>query len=43
MTGRLSRAANIEDLRELARRRVPRVVFNYIDGGAEDVVTLTPG
>jgi L-lactate dehydrogenase (cytochrome) len=36
----LSRAINIEDLRELARRRVPRIVFNYIDGGAEDEWTL---
>ncbi len=40
MTRRLSRAANIEDLRELARHRVPRVVFNYIDGGAEGEWTL---
>jgi L-lactate dehydrogenase (cytochrome) len=31
---------NIEDLRELARRRVPGIVFNYIDGGAEDEWTL---
>lgn len=31
---------NIEDLRVLARRRVPRIVFNYIDGGAEAEVTL---
>src|SRR5262249_39446051 len=31
---------NIEDLRELARRRVPKIVFNYIDGGAEDEWTL---
>jgi L-lactate dehydrogenase (cytochrome) len=37
---RLSRAVNIEDLRELARRRVPRIVFNYIDGGAEAEWTL---
>lgn len=37
---RLSRAVNIEDLRELARRRAPRIVFNYIDGGAEDEWTL---
>jgi len=39
-TTRLSRAVNIEDLRGLARRRVPRIVFNYIDGGAEDEWTL---
>ena len=37
---RLSRAVNIDDLRELARCRVPRIVFNYIDGGAEDEWTL---
>jgi isopentenyl diphosphate isomerase/L-lactate dehydrogenase-like FMN-dependent dehydrogenase len=37
---RLSRAVNIYDLRELARRRVPRIVFNYIDGGAEAECTL---
>jgi L-lactate dehydrogenase (cytochrome) len=36
----LSRAANIDDLRELARHRVPRIVFNYIDGGAEGEWTL---
>jgi isopentenyl diphosphate isomerase/L-lactate dehydrogenase-like FMN-dependent dehydrogenase len=40
VTMQLSRAVNIEDLRELARRRVPRIVFNYIDGGAEDEWTL---
>lgn len=31
---------NIADLRRLAQRRLPRVVFDYIDGGAEDEVTL---
>lgn len=31
---------NIADLRRLARGRVPRVVFDYIDGGAEDEWTL---
>ena len=31
---------NIEDLRRLARRRLPRVVFDYIDGGADAEVTL---
>jgi isopentenyl diphosphate isomerase/L-lactate dehydrogenase-like FMN-dependent dehydrogenase len=31
---------NIEDLRRLARRRVPRVVFDYLDGGAEGEETL---
>ena len=31
---------NIEDLRRAAQRRLPRVVFDYIDGGAEDEWTL---
>lgn len=34
------RAVNIEDLRRLAKRRLPRVVFDYIDGGADGEVTL---
>jgi len=33
-------AVNVEDLRRRARRRLPRVVFDYIDGGAEGEVTL---
>jgi L-lactate dehydrogenase (cytochrome) len=36
----LKRAHNIADLRELARRRLPRMVFDYIDGGADDEITL---
>src|SRR5688572_15976168 len=36
----LSHALNIEDLRRMARRRLPRVVFDYIDGGAEAEYTL---
>ena len=31
---------NVADLRTLARRRLPRVVFDYVDGGAEDEITL---
>jgi isopentenyl diphosphate isomerase/L-lactate dehydrogenase-like FMN-dependent dehydrogenase len=31
---------SIADLRALARRRLPRVVFDYLDGGAEGEVTL---
>ncbi len=34
------RVINIEDLRVMARRRLPRVVFDYLDGGAEGEVTL---
>ena len=33
-------AVNIEDLRVAARRRLPRMIFDFIDGGAEDEVTL---
>src|SRR5262245_41113725 len=33
------RVLNIEDLRRRAKRRLPRVVFDYIDGGAEDEST----
>ena len=36
----LSRAVNIEDLRVLAKRRLPRAIFDFFDGGAEDEVTL---
>lgn len=51
---RLKRAASIADLRELAKARVPRMAFDYMDGGAEsetglarnraafDAITLTP-
>jgi len=34
------RVVNIEDLRRMAARRVPRAVFDYLDGGAEGEVTL---
>lgn len=36
----LSRAINIEDLRLMAQRRLPRSVFDYLDGGAEAELTL---
>jgi len=34
------RAFSIEDLRRAAKRRLPRAVFDFIDGGAEDEQTL---
>src|SRR5450755_3280356 len=34
------RVVSIADLRAIARRRVPRAVFDYLDGGAEGEVTL---
>lgn len=36
----LDRAYNVADLRRLARRRLPRPIFDYIDGGADDEVSL---
>lgn len=33
---RIADAVNIDDLRRLARRRLPRVVFDFIEGGVED-------
>jgi len=34
------RVVCIEDFRPLARRRIPKAVFDYLDGGAEGEVTL---
>lgn len=31
---------NVSDYRSAARRRLPRMVFGFVDGGAEDEVTL---
>lgn len=36
----LERAVNIEDLRQLARKRAPLPIFDYVDGGADGEVTL---
>jgi isopentenyl diphosphate isomerase/L-lactate dehydrogenase-like FMN-dependent dehydrogenase len=36
----VDKAVNIADLRRLARRRLPRIVFDYADGGADDEITL---
>ena len=40
MSKRLSRCYSIADLRCAAKRRLPRAVFDYMDGAAEDEVTL---
>ncbi len=37
---RLARAASVVDLRELARRRAPRAVFDYTDGAAGQELAL---
>jgi L-lactate dehydrogenase (cytochrome) len=36
----MTKAANATDYRELARRRLPRFLFDYIDGGSYAEVTL---
>jgi L-lactate dehydrogenase (cytochrome) len=38
---RLRKGVSVADLRSIARRRLPRGVFDYIDGGAEDELTLS--
>lgn len=35
----LAKCSNVEDLRALARRRLPGPIFHYIDGAADDEVT----
>jgi isopentenyl diphosphate isomerase/L-lactate dehydrogenase-like FMN-dependent dehydrogenase len=35
-----SSVVNIEDLRRIAKRRLPRAIFDYLDGGAEGELTL---
>jgi L-lactate dehydrogenase (cytochrome) len=37
---RLARALTVEDLRRLARRRLPRAVFDFVEGGAGDEWTV---
>src|SRR5437868_12291712 len=37
---RLARCHNVEDLRAEARRVLPRAVFDFVDGGAEEETTL---
>jgi len=36
----LSRCLNIEDLRHVARRRLPKPIFDFLEGGAEDESTV---
>lgn len=37
---RLSRAANIADLRKRAKRRTPKAAFDYVDGAADDEISI---
>ncbi len=36
----MSKPVNTADYRELARKRLPRMVFDYLEGGAEDEIGL---
>ncbi|MDP9460700.1 MAG: alpha-hydroxy-acid oxidizing protein [Actinomycetota bacterium] len=36
----LQRASGVDDVRDLARRRLPRAVLDFVEGGAEDEVTI---
>ncbi|NWJ47926.1 MAG: alpha-hydroxy-acid oxidizing protein [Chloroflexi bacterium] len=40
VTRRLSKAVTINDLRQIARRQVPKAVFDYVDGAAEEEISL---
>ncbi|MEU0208869.1 alpha-hydroxy acid oxidase [Streptomyces canus] len=40
-SGVLDRCHDIEDLRDVARRRLPPAVFDYVDGGADDEISLS--
>lgn len=39
MVRRLSDCRNVEDMRALAKRRLPGPIFHYIDGAADDEIT----
>ena len=41
MFKKLSRCHNSKDFRSLAKQRIPSPIFHYIDGGADDEVTLS--
>ena len=37
---KLSDCFNVDDFRKLAKKNLPSPIFHYIDGGADDEVTL---
>ena len=37
---RAARAGSVAEMRDLARRRLPRPIFDLVEGGAEDEVTV---
>ncbi len=38
--GRLQRVSGVDDVRDLARRRLPRTVRDFVEGGAEEELTI---
>jgi len=37
---RIERAINIDDLKQMAKRRLPKIMFDFIEGGVEDEVGI---
>ncbi len=37
---KLSDCRNVDDFKKLAKQKLPSPIFHYIDGGADDEVTL---
>jgi (S)-mandelate dehydrogenase len=37
----VNRAVNINDLREMARRRMPKIAFDFLENGAEDEIGMS--
>ncbi|HZU88696.1 MAG TPA: alpha-hydroxy-acid oxidizing protein, partial [Stellaceae bacterium] len=33
---KIDKAVNIEDLHRMAKRKLPRIIFDFIEGGVED-------
>jgi L-lactate dehydrogenase (cytochrome)/(S)-mandelate dehydrogenase len=36
----INRAVNVDDIRKLAKKRLPRIAFDFIEGGVEDEIGL---
>ncbi len=37
----LEQAINVDDLRKLAKKRAPKIIFDFIEGGVEDEDGIT--
>ena len=40
MFGSINDCHNVKDFRKLAKKKLPSPLFHYIDGGADDEITL---